>query len=151
VARRALLRASDAEREEVAERLRNAAIEGRLLAEELEERLATALRARTHGELDALVADLPAPHSGRRQGGLRVPRTAGEFALAVALAMVAVLVLIALALVIAGVFFLGGFWIVLAFFFLGRGRRGGWGPRPLPGPRHPYRYTRRSVYGPRRL
>ena len=57
--RQATLRASDADREQVAERLRHAAAEGRLLAEELEERLGTALSARTYGELDALVADLP--------------------------------------------------------------------------------------------
>ena len=149
--RRALLRASDAEREEVAERLRNAAVEGRLLAEELEERLAASLTARTHGELDALVADLPAPRPAHRKSRVPLPRTAPEFALAIVVAMLAVLVLIALALVIAGVFFLGGFWIVLAFFFFGHGRRGGSGPCPLPGPRHPCRYTRRSMYGPRRL
>ena len=53
------LRASDADREAVAERLRNAAAEGRLLAHELEERVARALRARTYGELDAVVVDLP--------------------------------------------------------------------------------------------
>ena len=34
--------------------------EGRLFAHELEERLAVALRARTYGELDAIVSDLPA-------------------------------------------------------------------------------------------
>ncbi len=58
--RRANLRASDSDRERVAERLRLAAAEGRLLAEELEERLGAALTARTYGELDAVVADLPA-------------------------------------------------------------------------------------------
>ena len=41
------LRASDADRDAVAERLRRAAAEGRLEPEELEERLHTALRART--------------------------------------------------------------------------------------------------------
>jgi hypothetical protein len=59
MARRSALRASDADREQVAERLRNAAAEGRLLAEELEHRLGAAFSARTYGELDALVADLP--------------------------------------------------------------------------------------------
>ncbi len=57
--RQPTLRASDADREQVAERLRHAAAEGRLLAEEFEERLGVALSARTYGELDALVADLP--------------------------------------------------------------------------------------------
>lgn len=53
------LRASDADREQVAERLRQAATEGRLGADELDERLGAALSARTYGELDLLVADLP--------------------------------------------------------------------------------------------
>jgi Domain of unknown function (DUF1707) len=57
--RRSQLRASDADREHIAERLRNAAAEGRLLAEELEHRLEAALTARTYGELTAVVSDLP--------------------------------------------------------------------------------------------
>lgn len=56
---RTLLRASDADREQVAERLRQAATEGRLHDDELEERLGAAFSARTYGELDKLVADLP--------------------------------------------------------------------------------------------
>jgi hypothetical protein len=56
----AAYRASDADRELVAERLREAAGEGRLTLDELEERLGQVYRALTYGELDALVADLPA-------------------------------------------------------------------------------------------
>src|SRR4051795_7924131 len=52
-------RASDAEREEVAERLRDAAGAGRLEPDELEERLEAAYSARTVGELATLTADLP--------------------------------------------------------------------------------------------
>jgi hypothetical protein len=59
--RRSGLRASDADREFVAERLRDAAAEGRLEPEELEQRLEAAFSARTYGELTALVSDLP-PH-----------------------------------------------------------------------------------------
>lgn len=59
MARRATMRASDDDRERVAERLRKAAAEGRLLADELEERLGAAFSARTYGELDPLVADIP--------------------------------------------------------------------------------------------
>jgi hypothetical protein len=55
------LRASDFEREQVAERLRQATAEGRLRTDELEERLGAAFSARTHGELEPLVSDLPAP------------------------------------------------------------------------------------------
>jgi uncharacterized RDD family membrane protein YckC len=55
------LRASDRDRDEVAERLREAATEGRLTASELDDRLARALSAATYGELDTLTDDLPVP------------------------------------------------------------------------------------------
>ncbi len=67
MARRATLRASDADREHIAERLRHAAGEGRIVAEELEERLETVFSARTYGELDAVVADLPGTTPARRR------------------------------------------------------------------------------------
>ncbi|PKV85939.1 uncharacterized protein DUF1707 [Streptomyces sp. TLI_146] len=60
------MRASDAERERVAEALREAVAEGRLDMEEFEERLEAAYKARTHGELAPLVRDLPTP-------GVRTP------------------------------------------------------------------------------
>ena len=67
------LRAADADRERIVERLRGAAAEGRLSAEELEERLETALAAPTYAELDKVVADLPAQpvlaRSARRRHG----------------------------------------------------------------------------------
>ncbi len=44
----------------MAEQLRVAAGDGRLTADELDERLETALTARTYGELEALLTDLPA-------------------------------------------------------------------------------------------
>jgi Domain of unknown function (DUF1707) len=53
-------RASDADRDAVAERLRIAAGEGRIEPWELEERLGQAYRSKTYGELATLVADLPA-------------------------------------------------------------------------------------------
>jgi len=52
-------RASDAEREAVVARLRDAAGEGRLTVEELDERIDAAYAARTRDELDPLTADLP--------------------------------------------------------------------------------------------
>jgi hypothetical protein len=60
------LRASDEDRDRVAEMLRVAAGDGRLTAGELDERLDAALTARTSGELTALTADLPevADHVG---------------------------------------------------------------------------------------
>ncbi|MFI0811317.1 DUF1707 SHOCT-like domain-containing protein [Streptomyces echinatus] len=54
------LRASDADRDRVAEILRDALAEGRLDMEEFEERLESAYRARTYGELAPLTRDLPA-------------------------------------------------------------------------------------------
>ncbi|WP_445401357.1 DUF1707 SHOCT-like domain-containing protein [Streptomyces sp. LE64] len=56
----ARLRASDADRDQVAERLREAVAEGRLDLEEFGERLEAAYEARTYGELELLTRDLPA-------------------------------------------------------------------------------------------
>jgi hypothetical protein len=53
------IRASDADRERVADRLRDHAVAGRLTTDELDERSGRAFAARTLGELDALLADLP--------------------------------------------------------------------------------------------
>jgi DUF1707 SHOCT-like domain len=89
---RATLRASDADRELIAERLRQAATEGRLFADELEERLGAALSARTYGELDAVVADLPAP----RTGLARSPRSELSPARPVAFVLVALTVAVML-------------------------------------------------------
>jgi hypothetical protein len=61
------LRAADADRDRVVERLRSAAAEGRLDADELEARLETALAAPTYAELDTVVADLPAQAASARR------------------------------------------------------------------------------------
>ena len=52
-------RASDADRDRVASLLQEHHAAGRLTAEEFAERMEAALRARTLGELDELLADLP--------------------------------------------------------------------------------------------
>lgn len=57
------LRASHTDRDQVVEKLRVAAGDGRLTPEELDERLEAALNARTYGELAALTTDLPAVRS----------------------------------------------------------------------------------------
>jgi DUF1707 SHOCT-like domain len=57
-------RASDAAREAVVGRLREAAAEGRLTVEELAERIDAAYAARTQEELEPLTADLPAAAPG---------------------------------------------------------------------------------------
>lgn len=53
------IRASDAEREEVVQRLAEHAVTGRLTLDELEERTTSAYAATTRGELAKLTADLP--------------------------------------------------------------------------------------------
>jgi Domain of unknown function (DUF1707) len=53
-------RAADVDRDAVADRLRIAAREGRLEPWELDDRIGQAYRAKTYGDLAALVADLPA-------------------------------------------------------------------------------------------
>ncbi|MEV0319098.1 DUF1707 domain-containing protein [Streptomyces sp. NPDC050658] len=54
------MRASDADRERVAEQLRDAMAEGRLDMTEFEERLDATYKARTYGELAPITRDLPA-------------------------------------------------------------------------------------------
>jgi Domain of unknown function (DUF1707)/2TM domain len=61
------LRASDADRERTAERLRAGAGEGRISPEELEQRLEVAFAARTEAELERVVADLPVPRPASRR------------------------------------------------------------------------------------
>jgi hypothetical protein len=60
VVSRGELRASHDDRDRVVELLRVSAGDGRLTAEELDERVGAALTARTYGELAALISDLPA-------------------------------------------------------------------------------------------
>jgi hypothetical protein len=95
MARHALLRASDADRDAVAERLRQAAVEGRLEPDELEQRLHAALRARTYGELDRLLRDLPMAR--RRAEPARLAGSAVVLALRVlvAFAVLSVIVVVA--------------------------------------------------------
>ncbi|MEU6378265.1 DUF1707 domain-containing protein [Streptomyces sp. NPDC046909] len=59
------LRASDADRDRIADILREALAEGRLTADEHAERVEGALAAKTVGELDVFIRDLPAAHQRR--------------------------------------------------------------------------------------
>ncbi|MFJ8975633.1 DUF1707 domain-containing protein [Streptomyces sp. NPDC102282] len=63
------IRASDADRDRIADILREAVAEGRLTAEEHAERVDLVYRAKTVGELEPLVQDLPAPGGSTRQAG----------------------------------------------------------------------------------
>jgi Domain of unknown function (DUF1707) len=71
---RSELRASHEDRDRVVELLRVSAGDGRLTAEELDERLEQAMTARTYGELAKLVADLPAAGSVASVPAPRAPR-----------------------------------------------------------------------------
>jgi hypothetical protein len=61
------MRAADADRQFVADRLREALNEGRLTLGEYDERLKEAYAARTYGELDTVLHDLPAVTPPARQ------------------------------------------------------------------------------------
>ncbi|MGW3100796.1 DUF1707 SHOCT-like domain-containing protein [Streptomyces sp. NPDC001100] len=59
------LRASDADRDRIADILRDALAEGRLSADEHAERVEGVLSAKTVGELEVFIQDLPAAHGHR--------------------------------------------------------------------------------------
>ena len=68
-ARDPALRASDADRDAVATRLRDAHAEGRLTPVEFDQRLDATFAARTVGDLAELTADLPVPAPVRARTG----------------------------------------------------------------------------------
>ena len=152
MARRTTMRASDADREQVAERLRNATAEGRLLAHELEQRLGAAFSARTYGELDALVADLPGSANvtpRRRQSRSLLPIGPAQAVALVFVLPILVAFVIAAMAVIASLFAVWavllalGWWVfghrlggrprLYAHRFYGCGRSDLHGSRPGPG------------------
>ena len=116
MSRTASLRASDADRDAVADRLHQAAVEGRLEPEELEERLHRALRARTYGELRWLIADLPG-RPAQASTGLSVAKVAFRVVLA----------LVALAAVVTVLAVMAVWWIAWFVLWLTlRPHRYGW-------------------------
>lgn len=139
MSRRATLKASDADREQIAERLRKACAEGRLLAEELEERLEATFAARTYGELDAVVADLPGVPVRRRERP-RSPAftlTPVHIIALFLLAPVIISLMLALAVIVATLFSAWGLLLIVGWFVFGHGHRSYWA-------RHPS--YRRSLY-----
>jgi hypothetical protein len=126
------LRASDADRDAVVDRLREAAGEGRLDPEELGDRVGAALHARTYGDLAALIADLPGNDqvlsplaSSRTNAAVRCAIAGGGLLIAVTLAFA--LVAVVAMLVIAA----AAWWIAVVLFWLvccGSRRRLAWGP-----------------------
>ncbi|MEU6273578.1 DUF1707 domain-containing protein [Streptomyces populi] len=73
------LRASDADRERVAEQLRDALAEGRLDMEEFEERLEATYAARTYGELTPITRDLPGAAAAPRVSMVKQPVDDGSW------------------------------------------------------------------------
>ncbi|MEU6555956.1 DUF1707 domain-containing protein [Streptomyces sp. NPDC046915] len=63
------LRASDADRDRIADILREALAEGRLTADEHAERVEGVLNAKTVGELEVFIQDLPAAHGRQASPG----------------------------------------------------------------------------------
>ena len=133
------LRASDADRDAVAERLRHAAVEGRLEPDELEERLHAALRAGTYGDLQRLLTDLPAkPMAWERHRAEAMP--AARTALAVAMRVVLTLALVAIVVTVAALMTAWWIlWVVVWFGLCGRrssvarlGARPPWDRSPRP-------------------
>ena len=72
------LRVSDNEREAVAERLREAAGEGRLGLDELEDRITAVYTAKTYAELEPITRDLPAS-TGAAPSAAPATRTRGRW------------------------------------------------------------------------
>jgi hypothetical protein len=63
------LRAGDADRDAVADALREHHVAGRLDTDELDDRLDRCMSARTFADLDALLADLPGDRPSHRRAG----------------------------------------------------------------------------------
>src|SRR5262245_66086513 len=115
MARHSSLRASDADRDAVAERLRQAAVEGRLDPDELEQRLHRALRAKTYGDLDRLLGDLPAkPVKWERPRGGVAP--AAGFAFGMVLKTIVALAILAAVLAAAAATF--AWWMLWLIVFI---------------------------------
>jgi Domain of unknown function (DUF1707) len=109
------LRASDADRDATADRLREHHTDGRLDPEEFQERLDRCFAAKTVGELAELTRDLPADPARHSAGG----RT--SLGLLRCLRMIPIvpiiLAIIAIHLIVGAV---SGLWILIPLFFLAR-------------------------------
>jgi len=74
---RSVMRVSDADREQAAEVLREAAGQGRISMDELDERLELAYGAKTYADLTAVTHDLPQPGTALNPAGTAVPTRIG--------------------------------------------------------------------------
>jgi hypothetical protein len=126
------LRASDADRERVAEALRRHHLDGRLDTDELQARLGACYAARTDGELDALLADLPGERRTAPPGGAGGQRRAGLASVPLAALLVVAAVFLTLAAAAHG--HPNPLPLIAVFLLLRFGggpwrRRRAWGPR----------------------
>lgn len=129
---RADLRVGDADRQAVVAELQRHFIDGRLTSDELGERVAQALSARTFGELAVPLSDLPALGDGR-PSELPVPAEGRWRSHLLSPPLGAVLILVGLLAMLwmfafpTGHFGVVPFWPILiwGFFFFGRPHRGG--------------------------
>jgi hypothetical protein len=71
------IRASDSERRQVVASLQAACVEGRLNLDEYSQRVEQAIAARTRGQLEALLVDLPAETGAAQAAARALPRTGG--------------------------------------------------------------------------
>ena len=138
------LRASDADRERVAALLREHHAEGRLSAEEFNDRLDAVYDAKTQGDLDALLADLPGidlyrlPSAGLRpappgagswlpapRGAGQVARRAGQWAAWAATSSALFLIWLVVGAVTGGFAWLPWFLLIVIPWAIALGRRQG--------------------------
>jgi uncharacterized protein DUF1707 len=122
----ATVRASDADRERVAEILRRETGDGRLTPEELSARLDGAFAARTLGDLQALISDLPEGNvdpmaefmAGVMKTGMRAARIGVIAGVGATIAGVAVPLLIGLAIAFGGIGAAIGAGLLVVFMLL---------------------------------
>lgn len=114
------LRAGDSDREEIADRLRRSHSEGRIDSDEFAARIDRCYDAKTLGELELLVADLPPARQRQPRSTALLGRTGVRAA--------AFLPIIVAAVAVAAIGAHGGFWFVFPVLFMGRFWLWGRGP-----------------------
>jgi hypothetical protein len=114
------LRAADADREATGERLRRHHAEGRLDTEEFQERIDRCYQAKTVGELEQLVSDLPPEQISQGRLDLRRLRMIPLVPIVIAIVVISA--------VTGGHHGDFGFWLLIPLFFLFRFWLWGHGP-----------------------
>jgi hypothetical protein len=113
------LRASDADREQVIDTLKDAFVQGRLTKDELGLRAGLALASRTYGQLNAITADIPAGLIEAQPPPTPVRAPGRKPANKKAAAWAACGIILTPALGAAFLTYYGGFIILFLFAFIG--------------------------------